>query len=110
MNFQGIPPRGEKPNPVREKIAKINSELVQKLNGIPNVTFINIEPSMFLNDDGHISHKDMYDYLHMTDAGYQKFCEPLHEEIQNLSQNFVKVENISQDMQSINEVLASDTP
>ncbi|KAJ8315979.1 hypothetical protein KUTeg_005993 [Tegillarca granosa] len=106
----GIPPRGEKPNPVREKIATINKDLLKKLSGTPNVTFINIEPSMFINEDGLISHKDMYDYLHMTDDGYKKFCEPLQEEIQNLSQNFIKVENISQDMQSINEVLASDTP
>ena len=37
----------------------------------------------------------MYDYLHFTNEGYRKLCEPLLEEIQNLMQVFVKVENTS---------------
>jgi platelet-activating factor acetylhydrolase IB subunit beta/gamma len=60
-----------------------------------NVSFLNIEASMFVRDNGLISHADMYDYLHLTNAGYQKLCEPLLEEIQNLLQVFMKVENTS---------------
>lgn len=60
-----------------------------------NVSFLNIDPSMFVRENGLISYKDMYDYLHLTKAGYQKLCEPLLEEIQNVLQVFMKVENTS---------------
>lgn len=61
----------------------------------PNVTFLNAEFSVFLNSEGHIDPADMYDYLHFTNEGYRKFCEPLVEEVQNLLQTFIKVENTS---------------
>ena len=34
--------------------------------------------------DGTISHHDMYDYLHLTNVGYEKAFEPLAELIQQL--------------------------
>ncbi|XP_062594996.1 platelet-activating factor acetylhydrolase IB subunit alpha2-like [Saccostrea cucullata] len=91
----GLPPRGEKPNKLREKNAEINFNLSQKIENMPNVSFLNVEASMFVRENGLISHTDMYDYLHLTNAGYQKLCEPLLEEIQNLLQVFMKVENTS---------------
>lgn len=91
----GIPPRGEKPNPLREKIKKINESLQAKLYNKPNVMFLNVDFSLFVNSEGLIDSADMYDYLHMTNEGYRKFCEPLVEEVQNLLQTFVKVENTS---------------
>lgn len=91
----GIPPRGEKPNELRDKIKKINENLSSKLKNKPNVTFLNAEFSVFLNSEGHIDPADMYDYLHFTNEGYRKFCEPLVEEVQNLLQTFIKVENTS---------------
>ena len=52
---------------------------------------LTIDPGLFINPyDGTISHRDMYDYLHFTRAGYQKFCEPILEEIQTLLKDFVK--------------------
>ncbi|CAC5400669.1 PAFAH1B2_3 [Mytilus coruscus] len=77
----GIPPRGEKPNPLREKISKINEGLSSKLSSTPNITFLNADFSAFINSEGLIDSKDMYDYLHFTNEGYRKFCEPLVEEI-----------------------------
>lgn len=90
-----MPPRGENPNKLREKNAEINFNLSQKLENMANASFLNIEASMFVRENGVISHADMFDYLHLTNAGYQKLCEPLLEEIQNLLQVFVKVENTS---------------
>ena len=60
-----------------------------------NASFLNTDPSMFVRENGLISHTDMYDYLHPTNVGYQKLCDPLLEEIQNLLQVFMKVENTS---------------
>ncbi|KAK3106945.1 hypothetical protein FSP39_003623 [Pinctada imbricata] len=90
----GIPPRGENPNPLRDKILNINSNLSAKYKDSEKVTFLNVESETFVRD-GVISHLDMYDYLHFTDQGYQKLCEPLCDEIQNLLQVYVKCENTS---------------
>ncbi|XP_074653477.1 platelet-activating factor acetylhydrolase IB subunit alpha2-like isoform X2 [Tubulanus polymorphus] len=76
-----LPPRGQFPNPLRVKNAKINSMLANKLSNQANA-------------DGEINHRDMYDYLHLTEQGYQKLCEPLVEEIQNLTKTFVKCESV----------------
>lgn len=73
----------------------------------PNVTFLNTDFSNFVNSEGLINSKDMYDYLHFTDEGYRKFCEPLVEEVQNLLQTFVKVENTSMHISSTTEDLLS---
>lgn len=52
---------------------------------------LTIDPGLFINPyDGTINHRDMYDYLHFTRAGYSKFCEPILEEIQTLLKEFVK--------------------
>lgn len=106
----GIPPRGEKPNPLREKIAKINSIVAQQLTSVPNATFLAIDPSLFINKDGMISHTDMYDYLHLTKEGYQKIFEPLLDEVQNLVKDFVMVENTSLDSDSLAGDLATKAP
>lgn len=108
--FQGIPPRGENPNPLREKIAKINSIVADQLSGVPNTTFLAIDPSLFVNKEGKISHTDMHDYLHLTTEGYQKLCDPLLDLIQDLAQNFVKVENTSLDSDSLAGDLATKAP
>ncbi|KAK3584107.1 hypothetical protein CHS0354_021170 [Potamilus streckersoni] len=103
----GIPPRGEKPNPLREKIIKINGSLAEECENLQNVTFLNVDPSLFVNQStGLISATDMYDYLHLTQAGYQKLSDSLLEEIQNLLQEFIKVENTS----IITESIEGDLP
>ncbi|ESN96576.1 hypothetical protein HELRODRAFT_163653 [Helobdella robusta] len=91
-----IPPRGQFDNPLRQKINQINSSVCAKVSGIPNVSFFEIDPNMFINpSDGSISHQDMYDYLHLTRQGYRKLAEPLLDEIQTLLKNFLSADTIS---------------
>ena len=108
--LQGIPPRGENPNPLREKVKKINSIVSDQLSCIPNATFLAIEPSLFIDKNDKISHTDMHDYLHLTTEGYQKICESLLDTIQDLAKEFVKVENTSLDSDSLAGDLATKAP
>lgn len=102
----GILPRGEKPNPLRIKNSKVNSQIEAKLRSQENVTYFALEDQVFVNSEELISAADMYDYLHLTPEGYTKLCEPLHEMIEHLLQMFMKVENVSMDNDSGD--LASD--
>ena len=56
--------------------------------------FLNTDADSFIDKDGFISIRDMYDFFHLTNQGYQKLCDPLLEEIQNLLKTFVKCESI----------------
>ena len=106
-----MPPRGEKPNSIREKFASINRSVEDRLTDTPNTTFVGVDPAIFYKSASEdISRQDMYDYLHLTKEGYQKLCEPLLEEIQSLLQNFVKVESTSVETSSMAGELASDQP
>jgi platelet-activating factor acetylhydrolase IB subunit beta/gamma len=87
-----LPPRGERPNPLREKIAQINQIVAEEINAISNAQFFTVEPSLFVNAEGSISPQDMHDYLHFTKSGYQKLAEPLLEEIQTLLKNFMQAD------------------
>ena len=65
--------------------------LSEALSGLHRTQLLTIDPGLFLNpNDGTISHRDMYDFLHFTREGYMKFCEPILDEIQTLLKNFVK--------------------
>lgn len=83
-----IPPRGKLPNRLRDKLTSVNQILAEKLNGMDRTTFLSVDWSSWLGDGGEISHLDMYDYLHFTQKGYEKLCEPLAEEIQNVLGEF----------------------
>jgi len=54
-----------------------------------NVHYFDVDPHWFIGADGSISRHDMYDYLHLTRAGYKKLAEPLLEEIQTLLKHFM---------------------
>jgi platelet-activating factor acetylhydrolase IB subunit beta/gamma len=109
--MQGLLPRGEKSNKLREKHAAINKTLEDQLQDLPNATFVGIEPATFYRTGTEeITRNDMYDFLHLTATGFQKMCDPLLEEIQSLLQTFVKVENTSMETSSIAGELASDQP
>ncbi|KAK7105322.1 platelet-activating factor acetylhydrolase IB subunit alpha1-like [Littorina saxatilis] len=104
-------PRGEKPNPLREKFATINKSLEMQLTEIPTATFLGVDPTIFYKSGTEeIGRQDMFDYLHLTKLGYQKLCEPLLEEIQSLLKDFVKVESTSTETSSMAGELASDQP
>ncbi|MDP1590854.1 MAG: GDSL-type esterase/lipase family protein, partial [Prosthecobacter sp.] len=78
----GIFPRGEKPNPQREKIAVIN-QLLAQLDGERNVTFLDIGPK-FLTPDGLITKDIMPDYLHPNEKGYRIWAEAIEPTVKKL--------------------------
>ena len=83
----GIPPRGRDPNPQRQRVARANELVEQQLKSQqPQVSFVPCPESFVNAQDGTISHTDMYDYLHLTNDGYAKFCEPLLDEINQILQ------------------------
>ncbi|XP_041314056.1 platelet-activating factor acetylhydrolase IB subunit alpha2 [Pyrgilauda ruficollis] len=79
----GLLPRGEKPNPLRQKNAKVNHLLKASLPKLPNVQLLDVDVG-FVHSDGTISYHDMFDFLHLTGGGYAKVCKPLHELIMQL--------------------------
>ncbi|SIN76637.1 Lysophospholipase L1 [Singulisphaera sp. GP187] len=66
-------PRGEKPGPVREKLAAVN-ERIAKLDDGQTVKYLDIGPK-FLNEDGTISKEIMPDFLHLKRKGYQIWAD-----------------------------------
>ncbi|XP_069803199.1 platelet-activating factor acetylhydrolase IB subunit alpha2 isoform X2 [Dendropsophus ebraccatus] len=79
----GLLPRGEKPNPLREKNTRVNQLLRSWLPRLPGVQLLDVDFG-FVHSDGAISRHDMFDFLHLTAAGYAKVCRPLHELIMQL--------------------------
>jgi len=73
-----ILPRGQNPNPLRERNDQVNQSLPAALANIPRVQVVNIDPG-FIQPDGSISHHDMFDYLHLTRLGYQKSFDPIYD-------------------------------
>lgn len=71
-------PRGQKPNPLREKNSEVNRLLPTVLKSIPKTQVVNIDPG-FVQADGSINHRDMYDYLHLTPRGYKRAFEPVYD-------------------------------
>ncbi|KAF2367548.1 SGNH hydrolase-type esterase domain [Trinorchestia longiramus] len=71
-------PRGEKPNPLREKHDKINEILAEDSKKIDRLQMLNLGRDL-LQADGTLSHRDMYDYLHLNHRGYRRVFQPLHE-------------------------------
>nr|CAI5866158.1 unnamed protein product [Callosobruchus analis] len=77
-------PRGQHPNPVREKLSKVNDLLKVSISG-PKVELVPIHGGL-VQQDGTISHHDMHDYLLLTNAGAHKAFEPVHELLLQLLQ------------------------
>lgn len=73
----GLLPRGQHPNPLREKNRRVNELVRAALAGCPRAHFLDADPG-FVHSDGTISHHDMYDYLHLTRLGYTPVCRALH--------------------------------
>jgi lysophospholipase L1-like esterase len=68
-------PRGQKPNPGREKLIAVN-EKIASLDDGKMVTYLDIGKS-FLNEDGTISKDIMPDFLHLTPKGYQIWADAI---------------------------------
>lgn len=71
----GIFPRGEKPNPIRDKINAVNG-IIAKLDDKQHVFFLDIG-NRFLEPDGSISKEIMPDFLHLSQKGYQIWSEAI---------------------------------
>jgi len=76
-------PRGHKPNPLRERNAKVNGLVSTHLKGLEKAQFVDIDPG-FVQADGTINHHDLYDYLHLTQKGYDRAFEPVAELLQQI--------------------------
>ncbi len=70
----GIFPRGEKPNPGREKNDKVNTIVAKLDDGGKTVKYLDIG-AKFMNEDKTISKEIMPDYLHLTEKGYQIWAD-----------------------------------
>ncbi len=75
-------PRGEKPNPQREKNAKA-SEIASKLADDKMVYYLDIGPK-FLTEDGTLTREIMPDFLHLTPRGYTIWAEAIEPTVAQL--------------------------
>ncbi len=75
-------PRGEKPNPQREKLAAVNAEIA-KLDDHKRVFFMDIGAS-FLAADGTLPKAIMPDFLHLSPDGYTKWAEAIEPRVKEL--------------------------
>ncbi|KTF82690.1 hypothetical protein cypCar_00023600 [Cyprinus carpio] len=74
----GLLPRGEFPNPLREKNAAVNNLLRTSLPQLGPVQLIDVGGG-FVHSDGTISSRDMFDFLHLTASAYRTISTSLHE-------------------------------
>lgn len=81
--LQTLLPRGQNPNPVREKLLKVNDFLMAIAEGRTKVEIVKIDNG-FVRADGTISHHDMYDYLLLTNSGCKKAFEPVYDLLMQL--------------------------
>lgn len=81
--FQSLLPRGQYPNALREKNFKINQILREKVSNMNKVELVTIDKG-FVQNDGTISHHDMYDYLTPTNAACRKAFEPIYDLLQQI--------------------------
>nr|XP_020454535.1 platelet-activating factor acetylhydrolase IB subunit beta-like isoform X2 [Monopterus albus] len=72
----GLLPRGERPNPLREKNTAINEFLRSWLPRLGQVQFLDVSGE-FIHSDGTIIPRDMFDFLHLTQTGYRTVAKPL---------------------------------
>ena len=71
----GVFPRGQKPNPGRDKLQEVNRQ-ISRLDDGSHVSYLDIGKA-FLNPDASISRDIMPDYLHLTARGYRLWSEAM---------------------------------
>lgn len=79
----GIFPRGEKPGQIRDKIKQTNQIIAKLDDGGKTVKYLDIGDK-FLEPDGTLPKEIMYDYLHLTEKGYQIWADAVKGEIEKL--------------------------
>ena len=75
-------PRGEQPNPQREKIARAN-EIVARIADDEMIFYLDIGDK-FLEPDQSISPEVMPDYLHLTAKGYDIWAAAIEDKVAEL--------------------------
>jgi lysophospholipase L1-like esterase len=76
-------PRGEKPNPQREKLKDVNARIA-KLDDGKHVFFLDIGDK-FLQPDGSLTKEIMPDYLHLSAKGYQIWADAIADKVAQLT-------------------------
>ena len=76
-------PRGEKPNPQREKLTKVNETLAKLDNG-KTVYYLDIG-AKFLTAEGTLTKDIMPDFLHLSKAGYQIWADAISPKLAELT-------------------------
>lgn len=76
--FQTLLPRGHVPNKLRTKMQSINELISQRCAGQQRIQIVPIEKGL-IQQDGTISHLDLFDYLNLTNNGAKKCFEPIHD-------------------------------
>ncbi len=61
----------------------MNRLLEVDLRGESRAQLLDLDPG-FVQPDGTIGHHDMYDYLHLTQRGYERAFEPVAELLQQV--------------------------
>ncbi|XP_076025004.1 platelet-activating factor acetylhydrolase IB subunit alpha2 [Genypterus blacodes] len=72
----GLLPRGERPNPLREKNEAVNGFLRSWLARLGRAQYLDACPGL-VHSDGTISQQDMFDFLHLTSHGYRTVAKTL---------------------------------
>lgn len=78
-------PRGGTESPLRERNKTVNTLLGEYVKGNSRVQLVNIDTG-FVQVDGSISHHDMFDYVSLTQKGYNKAFGPVAELLTTLLQ------------------------
>jgi len=76
-------PRGEKPNPQREKLTAINKAISKLDDGGKTVKYLDIGEK-FLQGDGTLTRDIMPDSLHLSEKGYQIWADAVKGPITDL--------------------------
>lgn len=76
-------PRGEKPNPQRDKLKEVN-KTIAKLDDGKHVFFLDIGDK-FLQPDGTLTKEIMPDFLHLSAKGYQIWADAISGKLADLT-------------------------
>jgi lysophospholipase L1-like esterase len=79
----GVLPRGERPNPQREKLERVNELIARLDDGGKSVKYLDIGDK-FVNPDGTISKEIMPDFLHLSQKGYRIRADAVKAPLQEL--------------------------
>ena len=80
-------PRGNRPNKLRDRNLKVNGLVSEILKGNSRAQLVNLDAG-FVQADGSISHHDLFDYLHLSQKGYDRAFEPVNELLLQLLAEF----------------------